>query len=65
MKPELGTEIQFDKGAPNEFNKDPFNLTMDAEKENIEGLKGEACAAPKAAPKGVTKKGVAPKKKAE
>lgn len=65
MKPELGAEIQFDKGAPNEFNKDPFNLTMDAEKENIEGLKGEACAAPKAAPKGVTKKGVAPKKKAE
>jgi hypothetical protein len=65
MKPELGTEIQFDKGAPNEFNKDPFNLTMDVDKENLDGLKGEACAAPKAAPKGAAKKGVAPKKKAE
>jgi hypothetical protein len=64
-KPDLGTEIQFDGGAPKEFSKDPFNLTMDAEKDKIEGLKGEACAAPKAAPKGVTKKGVAPKKKAE
>jgi hypothetical protein len=62
-KPELGTEIQFDQGAPSEFSKDPFNLTMEVDKEKIEGLKGEACAGPKAAPKGV-KKGVAPKKKA-
>jgi len=63
-KPDLGAEIQFDGGAPQEFSKDPFNLTMDVEKEKIEGLKGEACAGPKAAPKAV-KKGVAPKKKAE
>ena len=63
-KPDLGSEIQFDGGAPQEFTKDPFNLTMDVEKEKIEGLKGEACAGPKAAPKGV-KKGIAPKKKAE
>jgi tetratricopeptide (TPR) repeat protein len=65
IKPELGTEIQFDKGAPTEFDKNQFNLTMEAEKDNIEGLKGEPCAAPKAAPKGGVKKGVAPKKKAE
>jgi hypothetical protein len=65
MKPTLGTEIQFDQGAPQEFTKDPFNLTMDADKEKIEGLMGEPCAAPKAAPKGGVKKGVAPKKKAE
>jgi hypothetical protein len=64
-KPDLGTEIQFDGGAPQEFSKDPFNLTMDVDKEKIEGLKGEACAGPKAAPKAGVKKGVAPKKKAE
>jgi len=63
-KPDLGSEIQFDAGAPQEFTKDPFNLTMDVDKEKIEGLKGEACAGPKAAPKGGAKKGVAPKKKA-
>jgi hypothetical protein len=64
MKPELGQEIQFDQGAPMEFTKDPFNLTLDVEKEKIEGLKGEPCAGTKAPAKGVTKKGVAPKKKA-
>jgi len=65
MKPELGGEIQFDKGAPTEFAADPFNLTMDADKENIEGLKGEPCAAPKAPAKGGVKKSVAPAKKKE
>jgi len=63
IKPDVGMEIQFDQGAPTEFVKDPFNLTMDADKEKIEGLTGETCAAPKAAPKGGVKKGVAPKKK--
>ena len=61
-KPDLGAEIQFDGGAPKEFTKDPFNLTMDVDKEKIEGLKGESCAGPKAAPK-AAKKSVAPKKK--
>lgn len=52
-KPEAGTEIQF-KGVPSAFVKEPFMLTMDAEKANIEGLKITPCtAAPvkKAAPK--------------
>lgn len=62
MKPALGTEIQFDQGAPSEFAKDPFNLTMDAEKEKIEGLMGEPCAGPKAPPKAAKKAVAAPKK---
>jgi len=52
-KPETGTEVQF-KGVPSAFVKDPFMLTMDAEKANIEGLKITPCgAAPvrRAAPK--------------
>jgi len=52
-KPETGTEVQF-KGVPSGFVKEPFMLTMDAEKANIEGLKTTPCgAAPvkKAAPK--------------
>ena len=53
-KPETGTEVQF-KGVPSAFVKEPFMLTMDAEKANIEGLKTTPCAgaAPvkKAAPK--------------
>jgi len=42
-KPETGTEIQF-KGVPAAFVKDPFMLTMDAEKANLEGLKVTPCA---------------------
>ena len=54
-KPETGTEIQF-KGVPAAFVKDPFMLTMDAEKANVEGLKMTPCAgaappAKKAVPK--------------
>src|SRR5262249_7890119 len=43
-KPETGTEVQF-KGVPAAFTQDPFMLTMDAEKANIEGLKVSPCAA--------------------
>jgi len=43
-----GTEIQWE-GVPSAFTKDPFMLTMDTEKANIEGLKTEPCA-PVAAP---------------
>jgi hypothetical protein len=52
-KPETGTEVQF-KGVPAAFTKDPFMLTMDAEKAHIEGLKVSPCAAApakKAAPR--------------
>jgi len=60
-KPETGTEVQF-KGVPASFVKDPFMVTMDAEKANIEGLKETPCAgavtkkAPAAAPKAAPKK---------
>jgi hypothetical protein len=57
-KPETGTEVQF-KGVPAAFSKEPFMLTMDAEKANIEGLKTSPCAAApvkKAAPKAAPKK---------
>jgi hypothetical protein len=60
-KPDVGKEIQFDQGEPTAFAQDPFNLTLDTEKDKIEGVTGEACAAPK----GATKKGVAKKKAAE
>jgi tetratricopeptide (TPR) repeat protein len=53
-KPTLGSEIQFDGGAPSAFTKDPFNLTLDTDKEKVEGITGEACAA--AGKKGVSKK---------
>lgn len=43
-KPELNTEIQF-KGLPSDFKKDPFMLTMDAEKAKVEGLKATPCVA--------------------
>jgi tetratricopeptide (TPR) repeat protein len=47
-KPDVGKEIQF-QGVPSAFTKDPFNLTMDVDdKDKIEGLTGEACAATKA-----------------
>lgn len=55
-KPNLGTEIQFDQGEPTAFTKDPFNLTLDTEKDKVEGITGEACAATKAAPKKAKKK---------
>jgi len=43
-KAEPGNEIQF-KGVPSAFTKDPFMLTMDAEKAKIDGLKSTPCAA--------------------
>jgi hypothetical protein len=52
-KPNLGTEIQFDGGAPTAFTKDPFNLTLDTEKDKVDGITGDPCGAPK---KGVTRK---------
>jgi hypothetical protein len=60
-KPDLGKEIQFDMGEPTAFASDPFNLTLDTEKDKIEGITGEACTAPRAP----VRKGVAKKKKAE
>jgi hypothetical protein len=45
VKPVPGTEIQWE-GVPSAFSKDPFLLTMDTEKANIEGLKTEPCAPP-------------------
>ena len=44
-KPVPGTEIQWE-GVPSAFAKDPFLLTMDTEKGNIEGLKTEPCGPP-------------------
>jgi outer membrane protein assembly factor BamD (BamD/ComL family) len=58
-KPEAG-EIQW-KGVPSAFNADPFMLTMDTEKAQIEELKTTPCA-PAAARPGV-KKGGGTKKK--
>ena len=42
-KPKTGTEIQF-KGVPSAFTKDPFMLTMDTEKANLEGVDTTPCA---------------------
>jgi hypothetical protein len=58
-KPEPG-EIEF-KGVPSAFSSDPFLLTMDLEKTDIEGLKLSKCVATptKSAPKAKS----APKKK--
>jgi hypothetical protein len=58
-KPE-GGEIQW-KGVPSAFTSEPFILTMDTEKAQIEGLKTSPCT-PAAAHPGA-KKGAAPKKK--
>lgn len=44
-KPKTGMEIQF-KGVPSAFVKDPFMVTMNAEKANLEGVETEPCAAP-------------------
>jgi hypothetical protein len=52
-KPETGVEIQWE-GVPMAFSKEPFMVTMDAEKAKVENLKLTPCgAAPvkKAAPK--------------
>jgi hypothetical protein len=52
-KPETGGTIQW-TGVPKAFTKDPFMLTMEAEKEKLENLKTTPCAAApakKAAPK--------------
>lgn len=54
-KPETGQEIQF-KGVPAAFVKDPFMLTMDAEKDKIEGMKSTPCAAAAPVRRPVTKK---------
>ncbi len=43
-KPKTGAEFQF-KGVPSAFTKDPFMVTMDAERANLEGLETEPCAA--------------------
>jgi hypothetical protein len=60
-KPDLGKEIQFEGGEPTAFEQSPFNLTLNTDKEKIEGVTGEACAGPK----GPSKKGVTKKKAAE
>ena len=59
-KPEPGAEIQFN-GAPSAFAKEPFMLTLDSQKSDIEGLTMTPCTAAPVAPK----KGpaTAPKKK--
>jgi hypothetical protein len=58
-KPETGGDIQFN-GVPSAFAKEPFMLTMDSSKEQIDGLDIKPCAAAapakKAAPP-ATKKG--------
>lgn len=60
-KPVAGTEIQWE-GVPSAFSKDPFLLTMDAEKAKIEGLKTEPCAVAPAR-KGAPVRKAVPKKK--
>ena len=55
-KPQAGSQIQFD-GAPSSFTKDPFMLTMDTDKDKIDGLQMDPCApARPAVRKGVGKK---------
>jgi hypothetical protein len=54
-KPETGTEVQFE-GVPSAFSKEPFMLTMDAEKAKVEGLKVTPCAPTAPAKKAVPKK---------
>lgn len=58
-KPDLGGDILFN-GAPTAFVKEPFMLTMDAEKTDIDGLNLTPCTAAAPAKKGVAP---APKKK--
>jgi hypothetical protein len=47
-------------GEPTAFEQAPFNLTLNEEKDKVDGITGEACAAPK----GPARKGVAKKKAA-
>jgi hypothetical protein len=54
-KPETGGEIQFN-GAPSAFSKDPFMLTLDAQKSDIDGLTMTPCTAAPATKAPVTKK---------
>jgi hypothetical protein len=42
-KPELNSEIKFDKGIGQTFKQDPFMLTLAVEKANIEDLKVSPC----------------------
>jgi hypothetical protein len=58
-KPEAG-EIQW-KGVPSAFSADPFLLTMDTEKANVQDLKTTPCAPAAAHP--AAKKSTTPKKK--
>ena len=44
-KPETGQTIEWN-GVPKSFTKDPFMLTMETEKDKIEGLKTTPCAPP-------------------
>ena len=60
-KPAAGSEIEFD-AVPRAFQREPFMLTMEAEKAKISGLKVETCAATPAARPG-TKKGATKGKK--
>ena len=55
-KPQTGSEIEWE-GVPSAFSREPFMLTMDTEKDKIQGLKEERCG-PAAPP---TRKGVAKK----
>jgi hypothetical protein len=50
-KPTSNTEITFDKAVPTVFVKDPFLLTMEVQKANVQGLKTTPCAAPAPAKK--------------
>jgi len=54
-KPTLNAEVQWE-GVPSAFTAAPFLLTMDAEKEKIEGLKVTPCAATPAHPAATKKK---------
>ena len=42
-KPVEGTEIVFTGAVPSAFTKDPFMLTLDIEKAQVEGLKTDPC----------------------
>jgi hypothetical protein len=58
-KPEVGGEIQFN-GAPSAFTKEPFMLTLMAQKTDIDGIKLEPCTATptkKTTPPATKKKG--------
>jgi tetratricopeptide (TPR) repeat protein len=59
-KPKTGAEMQF-KGVPSSFTKDPFMLTMDAEKAGLEGVETEPCAAAPASRRAGTRRSAAKK----